>query len=271
MSQAMECYSAFVSPLKATPNYVNEDLIDAPNECFQELDQIDTFFNYLTDGENRNDIKEETFETPAAFTMKSLDPTFDFQKSFNIIETQNDIEAPVLSIPEPMVDTNDVMVFEVLDYSVMKPKISKSKTFNPRKLTLNLDNLHTSNNCIFYEGRQIVIGQDAKTCKYLGQGNLLQLIIWLFKETLPDPQNYTLTGRIFNGKDHHAKGAKTLPKTLKNEIRRFLIETELLKYEECIVDLDTSMHRVYTKAFNVIRDAENARLRSRRQIARKHL
>ena len=303
---------AIQAPL--TPNA--EDWTTSPIESFEVLDDMETVYKNLQQNEIVQteiviDIPSDTSkigQNPEApqFTVQSLDPTVDFQKSFNtmdlsqfpinqnFIQEENvnwDILDQVMTpesisesiSPEHIVQYNPnfnnnmeqneevLLVIHPAKPKMNQSKNQKKKTFNPRKATLNLDNLNTSNNSIVYNGRKLPIGQDTKSSKHLQEGNFLQLLVWILRETLESPENYTLSGNTYHGKSRTEEGVKALPLALKTEIRRFLVETELLKNEDTIEDLDSSMQRVYTKAFNVIRDAENARQRSKRKTARKYL
>ena len=307
---------AIQAPL--TPNA--DDWTTSPIESFEVLDDMETVYknlqNEIVQTEIVIDIPSDAskigqnLEAPQ-FTVQSLDPAFDFQKSFNTMDlsqfpiNQNFIQeenvnweildqvmTPESSCsesisPEHIVQYNPnfsksfqnmeqneevLLVIHPAKPKMNQPKKSaKKKTFNPRKATLNLDNLNASNNSIVYNGRKLPIGQDPKSSKHLQEGNFLQLLVWILRETLESVENYTLSGNTYHGKSRTEEGVKALPISLKTEIRRFLVETELLKNEESIEDLDSSMQRVYTKAFNVIRDAENARQRSKRKTARKYL
>ena len=140
-------------------------------------------------------------------------------------------------------------------------------------MDLNLKKLKQMNHCINYNGCQIFVHQDQKLVKYLEDGNLQMMVTNLLKKILPNVEEYNLTGRTFT-RDfvHFENGAKPLPFVLRMEINHFIVATELLKnYPWLTSDLDSFMSRVYTKSFNTVRDAQNARNRSKRKTARKCL
>ena len=147
------------------------------------------------------------------------------------------------------------------------------KNVNPRKMDLNLKKLKQMNHCINYNGCQIFVHQDEKLVKCLEDGNLQMMVTNLLKKILPNVEEYNLTGRTFT-RDfvHFENGAKPLPFVLRMEINHFIVATELLKnYPWLTSDLDSFMSRVYTKSFNTVRDAQNARNRSKRKTAKKYL
>ena len=172
--------------------------------------------------------------------------------------------------------------------------IEKRLHVNPRKMDLDLRKLNQFNHCINYNGCQIVVHQDQKLVKYLEDGNLQQMVsnslifflkvqnkyslllfqvTYVLKKMLPNVEEYNLTGRTFT-RDFVGiqNGAKPLPFELKMEINHFIVVTELLtNYPLLTNDLDSFMQRVYTKSFNTVRDAQNARIRSMRRTQKKYL
>ena len=100
---------------------------------------------------------------------------------------------------------------------------------------------------------------------------LLFQVTYVLKKMLPNVEEYNLTGRTFT-RDFVGiqNGAKPLPFELKMEINHFIVVTELLtNYPLLTNDLDSFMQRVYTKSFNTVRDAQNARIRSMRRTQKK--
>ena len=107
---------------------------------------------------------------------------------------------------------------------------------------------------------------DSETIKWLAKGNILAVVSFIIKAALPDAYNYTMTGTSYiiternletrKASDYQRMDVtKRLPDELNLYIRRFILESEVLKNETGILQrFDEWMNLVYTRAFNRIRD-----------------
>ena len=179
---------------------------------------------------------------------------------------------PIIRFNTQQITDYNKFAAQIQDQKTLVTKAPKKKVPSKMtKLNLNSEKIEARPYIFSFDNQEFKVPY-VDILHQLKVGNFLQLIVTILRETVQDLEGYTLTGerQIFirneqAGQMNYYKkipgGAKKLPNELNQQIRDFVLNNEILKFEpEMLEQFDLYIKSVFTRAFNRGQNLEKKRI-----------